>query len=318
MTALLSDELAGALQARGMAEWVSGLPALVATANRYRHGHLADWQAAIESLPRGSAHASIVDDAIALPSTASDAAISAVAKTLIPWRKGPFLLGSVLIDSEWRCEKKWQRLETLLPPLDGQSVLDVGSGNGYFSLRLALAGAGAVIGIDPTPAYVAQYQLLEHIGHGLPATVLPLALEDFAGEPLRADIVVSAGVLYHHRSPFAHLKQLRESLLPNGLLALETLTVPGGRDTALVPAERYASMRNVWFLPSIDSCCAWLARCGFRDVVAHDSVATTSDEQRATDWMPFQSLVDALNPHDPQRTIEGLPAPVRTWFTARR
>ncbi|MEM1262888.1 MAG: tRNA 5-methoxyuridine(34)/uridine 5-oxyacetic acid(34) synthase CmoB [Pseudomonadota bacterium] len=318
MTGPLSVTLASALRSRGLAEWATALPAAAMKANRYRHGKLSEWQTAITSLPTSDERAAINEGAVALHSGVPAETIKAVATTLIPWRKGPFELGPVAIDTEWQCDQKWQRLASVLPTLDGQTVLDVGSGNGYFSLRLALAGAGAVVGIDPTPLYVAQYQLLEQIGHGLPATVLPLALEDLSDDPLQFDIVVSAGVLYHRRSPFDHLKQLRESLLPGGLLALETLTVPGDRNTAVVPDERYANMRNVWFLTSVDACCAWLERAGFRDVVAYDSVATTTDEQRATNWMPFQSLVDALDPADATQTVEGLPAPVRTWFTARR
>jgi tRNA (mo5U34)-methyltransferase len=38
---------------------------------------------------------------------------------------------------------------------------------------------------------------------------------------------------------------------------------------------------------------------------------TTVHEQRSTEWMPFESLAEALDPDDPSRTIEGLPAPMR-------
>ena len=101
-------------------------------------------------------------------------------------------------------------------------------------------------------------------------------------------------------------------------MLLETLVVPGNAETALVPADRYANMRNVWFLPSEAACERWLHRAGFTDVELHDSTTTTTAEQRSTDWMPYQSLADALDPDNGDRTIEGYPAPHRALFSARR
>jgi tRNA (mo5U34)-methyltransferase len=43
---------------------------------------------------------------------------------------------------------------------------------------------------------------------------------------------------------------------------------------------------------------------------------TTSQEQRSTDWMRFQSLPDFLDPNNPELTLEGLPAPRRAIFLA--
>ncbi|MEO1035847.1 MAG: tRNA 5-methoxyuridine(34)/uridine 5-oxyacetic acid(34) synthase CmoB [Pseudomonadota bacterium] len=285
---------------------------------RWRHGRLNEWMTVIDALPRGLGRADLNAGAVRIQGDIDAAAIEAVARELVPWRKGPFELAGLAIDTEWRCELKWARLEPLLTPLDGRHVLDVGCGNGYFALRMALAGAASVIGIDPTVPYVTQFRLFEQLGHGLPVTVLPLALEDLSGSHLQFDVVVSAGVLYHRRSPIDHLRDLAALLAPGGMLALETLIVPGDASTALVPNGRYANMRNVWFVPSLDACCRWLERCGFVDVAVRDVTATTVNEQRATEWMPFQSLADALDPNDSSLTIEGHPAPVRAWLTARK
>ena len=67
-----------------------------------------------------------------------------------PWRKGPFELFGIPVDSEWRSDLKWQRLENSITPLHGRNVLDVGCGNGYFMLRMLGAGASWVLGVDPT------------------------------------------------------------------------------------------------------------------------------------------------------------------------
>ena len=36
---------------------------------------------------------------------------------LIPWRKGPFEIGGLGLDAEWRSERKWDKLEDKLPNL---------------------------------------------------------------------------------------------------------------------------------------------------------------------------------------------------------
>ena len=43
---------------------------------------------------------------------------------------------------------------------------------------------------------------------------------------------------------------------------------------------------------------------------------TTTNEQRATPWMTFESLADFLNPSNSNETCEGYPAPIRAIFTA--
>lgn len=43
------------------------------------------------------------------------------ASELIPWRKGPFRLGDLAIDAEWRSDKKWDRIAPDLPDLKGQA-----------------------------------------------------------------------------------------------------------------------------------------------------------------------------------------------------
>jgi tRNA (mo5U34)-methyltransferase len=75
-------------------------------------------------------------------------------------------------------------------------------------------------------------------------------------------------------------------------------------------------MRNVWLLPTIAELSTWLRRCGFKDIEVIDRSITTTDEQRSTEWMPFESLAEALAPDDPTQTVEGWPAPHRAIVTA--
>ncbi len=75
-------------------------------------------------------------------------------------------------------------------------------------------------------------------------------------------------------------------------------------------------MRNVWFIPSAKALEGWLAKCGFNNIRTVDINQTSTEEQRATDWMHFHSLTNYLNPHNPNLTIEGYPAPKRAVIVA--
>ena len=94
--------------------------------------------------------------------------------------------------------------------------------------------------------------------------------------------------------------------------------VEGDASTVLVPEDRYAQMRNVWFLPSVAALELWLRRAGFADARCVDVSLTSVEEQRSTEWMRFQSLPEFLDPQDRSRTVEGLPAPMRATLVARK
>ncbi|MCF3996362.1 tRNA 5-methoxyuridine(34)/uridine 5-oxyacetic acid(34) synthase CmoB, partial [Pseudomonas aeruginosa] len=151
-----------------------------------------------------------------------------------------------------------------------------------------------------------------------PAWHLPLALEDLPEKLEGFDTVFSMGVLYHRRSPIDHLLALKDCLKRGGELVLETLVVEGDASTVLVPEDRYAQMRNVWFLPSVAALELWLRRAGFADARCVDVSLTSVEEQRSTEWMRFQSLPEFLDPQDRSRTVEGLPAPMRATLVARK
>jgi tRNA (mo5U34)-methyltransferase len=237
---------------------------------------------------------------------------------LHPWRKGPFCIHGTRIDTEWRSDRKWDRVAGAIAPLVDRLVLDVGCGNGYYGWRMLGAGARLVLGIDPTLVFVLQWLALDRYLVRRDLAVLPLGIEDLPSDLTGFDTVFSMGVLYHRRSPIDHLMDLRRLLRPGGELVLETLVLDGAGERLLVPPGRYAAMRNVWFIPSVDALAVWLGRCGFTGVRVVDVTRTGSQEQRSTDWMRFRSLPDHLDPADPGRTLEGHPAPVRAVLIANR
>ena len=198
------------------------------------------------------------------------------------------------------------------------SVLDVGCGSGYHMWRMIGAGAHLAVGIDPTQLFLCQFEAVRKLlGNDQRAHLLPLGIEQLPA--LEAfDTVFSMGVLYHRRSPLDHLWQLKDQLAPGGELVLETLVVEGDENTVLVPGDRYAQMRNVYFIPSAAALKMWLEKCGFIDVRIVDACVTSTEEQRRTEWMTTESLADFLDPQDQRKTVEGYPAPLRAVIIATK
>lgn len=286
------------------------------------HGDMPRWLEAVSGLPDVAAELDATADRICLAAMAEEAvnadAVRSNLRQLMPWRKGPFEFFGVRIDTEWRSDWKWQRVSPHISSLSGRSVLDVGCGSGYHCWRMWAEGARAVLGIDPTLLYFFQYLSLKRYVPSAPVWYAPVRLEEMPLDSQAFDTVFSMGVLYHRRSPLDHLAELYSALRSEGELVLETLVVEGDINTVLMPADRYASMRNVFFLPSTDMLELWLRRSGFVDVRTVDVCITNVAEQHSTEWMTFNSLPDFLDSSDASRTIEGYPAPCRATVIARR
>ncbi|QIB64800.1 tRNA 5-methoxyuridine(34)/uridine 5-oxyacetic acid(34) synthase CmoB [Kineobactrum salinum] len=304
--------------------WAELLPGQIAAGlSPQRYGDLPRWLRALEALPEIAPSRCHLDrsrvgaDCDPPLDTTLSAALRDTLQQLHPWRKGPFELFGVHIDTEWRSDWKWERLRAHIDDLDGRRVLDVGCGSGYHCWRMAGAGAAEVIGIDPTPLFVLQYWALRKYLRQPQVWVLPLGIQHLPAGLAAFDTVFSMGVLYHRRSPLDHLQELKDCLRPGGQLVLETLVIEGGPGASLVPEGRYARMGNVWFLPSCDTLLGWLRKLGLVDATLVDVSVTSTAEQRSTEWMRFHSLANFLDPDDSSRTIEGHPAPRRAVVTAR-
>lgn len=287
------------------------------SADWLHHGDWPKWQKALQQLPDQVESYDLGSEVptLVLADTVDQTALRDSLQLLHPWRKGPWRFADLIIDSEWRSDLKWDRIQSANIKFGGKRVLDIGGGNGYFACRAASAGATEVLNVDPTLLFYAQFlAFTQHIM--APAVAMLPAPFEALPDLHPFNIIMSMGVLYHRRDPIAHLKSIRSRLAQHGQLVLETLIVDGDDTTVFVPPGRYARMRNVWFLPSVAALTRWLERSGFDDVVCHDVTATTSDEQRTTDWMTFESLAEALAPDDPTRTIEGHPGPQRALLTA--
>ena len=311
------------LRDTSLAHWLDPLPDALdqRLSAAERHGDLPRWQACLAMLPALTGPVDLtqgvrIGRAKDIEEEAREQLEQAL-RGLHPWRKGPFELFGITIDTEWRSDWKWHRVAPHLD-LRGRRVLDVGCGNGYYMWRMWAAGASMVIGVDPNLLFMTQFEAVRRYLPGAPVWQLPFTLEDLPEPTEGFDTVFSMGVLYHRRSPIDHLLQLRACLRPGGELVLETLVIEGDETACLVPTDRYAQMRNVWFLPSVALLERFVRRAGFGEVRCVDLTQTSTAEQRSTDWMRFQSLPDFLDPDDTSRTCEGYPAPLRATLIATR
>ncbi len=312
------------LKQTDLADWATILPAQLEAVFKQRfHGKMEQWRDLLANLPEIKAsECDFNADKIYIGSRSdcdqiTQKQLKQVLQQFLPWRKGPYALFGIHIDTEWRSDWKWQRVKDHIAPLKNRLVLDIGCGNGYHMWRMLGEGAQLVIGADPSQFFLSQFHIIKHYaGADLPIHLLPLKGEElpaftreYRGKGF--DTVFSMGVLYHRQSPITHLQELRYFLRSGGELILETLIIEGDNQRVLIPKDRYAKMRNVWFIPSPDLLKRMLQRAGFINIRVVDINQTSLEEQRVTDWMSYESLADFLDPNDLDKTIEGYPAPKR-------
>ncbi|MCK5837992.1 MAG: tRNA 5-methoxyuridine(34)/uridine 5-oxyacetic acid(34) synthase CmoB, partial [Desulfobacula sp.] len=233
-----------------------------------------------------------------------------------PWRKGPFRVFGIGIDSEWQSWMKWERLKPHISSLKGRKILDIGSSNGYYMFKMAADNPLMVLGLEPQSTFYFQYITLQKFLKQDRVFCLPIPHDQLPRMDNYFDTVFCMGVLYHHKSPVQMLKDICDAMRPGGQLVLENLIIDTRDNLCLFPKDRYAKMRNVFFIPDLLAMESWLLRAGFRDIQCVDVTKTSLEEQRKTPWIQTESLKDFLDPHDPDKTVEGYPAPVRAIFMA--
>lgn len=238
------------------------------------------------------------------------------AKKLIPWRKGPFKIFDLEIDSEWQSNLKYNLLRPYFN-LKDKVVADIGCNNGYYMFRMLEDKPKRLIGFDPSPLTLHQF---EFINHFVKSDIIyeMLGVEHLELYNHKFDFIFMLGVLYHRADPVGTLKSLNRGLNSKGEIIIDTFMIDGDDEICLTPNQRYSKIPNIYFIPTIPALKNWLIRAGFEDIEVLATVVTTKDEQRATKWSFDESLEEFLDPNDNSKTVEGYPAPKRVYIKAKK
>ena len=238
------------------------------------------------------------------------------AKKLIPWRKGPFNIFGLEIDSEWQSNIKYNLIRPHFN-LKDKVVADIGCNNGYYMFRMLEDKPKKLIGFDPSALTLHQF---EFINHFLKSDIIyeMLGVEHLEYYNHKFDFIFMLGVLYHRPDPVGTLKSLARGLNSKGEILIDTFMIDGEEELCLTPNKRYSKIPNIYFIPTISALKNWLSRAGFENIEVIAITRTTSDEQRKTSWSFDQSLEDFLDKDDSSKTVEGYPAPKRVYMKARK
>ncbi|WP_457598348.1 tRNA 5-methoxyuridine(34)/uridine 5-oxyacetic acid(34) synthase CmoB [Hydrogenimonas sp.] len=244
-------------------------------------------------------------------------AIEEVARMMKPWRKGPFDLFGVRIDSEWRSFVKYNLLRPYLD-LEEKRVADVGCNNGYYMFRMLEFSPASILGVDPSPLFFSQFELLNRYIRSDRLRYEMLGIEHMPGYADMFDTVLCLGVLYHRSDPIVALKSLKRSLKRGGELILDTFMIEGDEPICLVPESTYSKISNVHFVPTVAALENWCKKAGFERFEVLETVKTEPQEQRKTEWIDGESLQEFLDPENRELTVEGYPAPKRVYIRTYR
>jgi tRNA (mo5U34)-methyltransferase len=242
--------------------------------------------------------------------------IEKTARMMLPWRKGPFRINDLLIDSEWQSQIKYNLLEPYFN-LKDKIVGDIGCNNGYYLFRMLSQQPKKLVGFDPSALYYSQFQFVDHF---IQSNIVyeMLGVEHVEYYEHQFDLLFCLGVLYHRSDPVAMLKSLYKGLNKSGELILDTFMIDGEEEVCLTPKERYSKIPNIYFIPTVNALKNWCHRAGFDEVEVLEIKKTDMTEQRKTEWIATQSLEDFLDPDDVTRTVEGYPAPKRVYIKAKK
>ena len=117
--------------------------------------------------------------------------------------------------------------------------------------RMADQRAEFILGIDPVVPYWSQFKFINHFAKCDNLQMELLGVEDCIHFDKLFDVVFSMGIIYHHRNPIQQLLDIKKSMRREDNLFLKRLAFLEKKSIALFPEDRYAKMRNVWFVPTL-------------------------------------------------------------------
>jgi 2-polyprenyl-6-hydroxyphenyl methylase/3-demethylubiquinone-9 3-methyltransferase len=178
-----------------------------------------------------------------------------------------------------------RRVETLIDefladaPLQGSSVLEVGTGLGYFARRLTQRGAN-VTATDIAPSLVERVR--QSVGcRAEVADALRLG-DQFAAESF--DVVLSSECIEHTPNPRAAVVQMSRLVRPGGYLVLSTPNV------VWQPVVRLASRLRLRPFDGLENFSSWR---GLRRVLRDQGLEVV--QERGLHLFPFQFRMHGLS-----------------------
>lgn len=179
--------------------------------------------------------------------------------------------------------------------MDGETVLDVGSWDGYWTFEALKRGAKHVTAIDDFSDDCGELIQGKHdwssfvlcaeaLGFAQPRyisakTVSIEKQNDYYYWDIQVDRVFIFGVLYHLRNPVLALENCFNALKPGGWIHVETAILdsmtsgytgkpcdPNGCYAEFYPTNEYGCNQSNWWVPTLKCAAAWLKGVGFEDI----------------------------------------------------
>jgi tRNA (mo5U34)-methyltransferase len=206
----------------------------------------------------------------------------------------------------------------MLPDLKDKIVADIGCNNGYYMFRMAPSRPRLVLGLEPSMQHYYCFKALNAMARQEALNIDLLGVEHLSLFPECFDVLFLMGIIYHHPSPIGVLRDIYDSLRPGGTVLIESQAIPGDEPIALFPDKTYAKAPGTYFVPTGLCLRLWMEKAGFEQVELFCQHPMSSEEQRATAWMNFESYCNFIDPHNPALTVEGYPAPLRVFLRGQK
>jgi tRNA (mo5U34)-methyltransferase len=175
-----------------------------------------------------------------------------------------------------------------------------------------------VLGLEPSVQHYYCFKALNSMAGCNRLDIDLLGVEHLPFFESCFDVIFLLGIIYHRPSPIDTLRDILTALQPGGTLVLESQAIPGDDPVSLFPHKTYAKVPGTYFVPTAACLLNWMSKAGFKDIELFCSHPMSSDEQRKTEWMVFESYKDFILPENPQLTVEGYPAPLRVFLKGRK
>jgi len=155
-------------------------------------------------------------------------------------------------------------IEERLPPIEGKTVLEIGSNCGFFSFEFARMGAKQVVGVEAVSEYARQANLIKHL---LSVDTVRFINRDFLFEEglPESDILFSSTVLGHMIFPFLGLYKMLKCAKEFVVLDIDVLSVSNPSFDAVCTLQVSNRDRYHFFNFSNAIISDFLRRCGVSD-----------------------------------------------------